>query len=316
MVVAANDLIIDSLEEINAMTAGDPLNATDGAKGLTVLNRMIDTTNAGRGNISSERLDTYTLTIGKQNYSIGVDPSGAQTADLAGPRPMGLSRVNLLLSAPSNTVRRKVDLLTKTQWSQRSVINVAGMPIELYNDEADPLSTWKFYMIPDQAYQIEAYTWQQRAQIAAAIATGTVTTNGTAVTWSAGAQFPASPYFGAILINGVTYGVATYNSATSLTLSASAGVQASPVPFVIGGIATPIIVPPGYYEFWMYGLALRLAGPFGKPASQTTIAAFQDARYAITSLNAHSPQISTNSDFAGTDGGLYNWMSGMLDEDE
>jgi hypothetical protein len=53
---------------------------------------------------------------------------------------------------------------------------------------------------------------------------GTVNTSGTAVTWVSGDEFPSSMNGGYILIDGTPYSV-TWNSATSLTLGASAGTQ-------------------------------------------------------------------------------------------
>ncbi len=59
---------------------------------------------------------------------------------------------------------------------------------------------------------------------------GMVSTNGTAVTWFShqggqNDQFYLSPTPSSIVINNITYGVASVNSATSLTLTQSAGVQ-------------------------------------------------------------------------------------------
>jgi len=64
--------------------------------------------------------------------------------------------------------------------------------------------------------------------------TGTVNTSGTAVTWASGTQFSVTSGGGgsshisatsSININGTTYTVSNYNSATSLTLTTSAGTQ-------------------------------------------------------------------------------------------
>lgn len=55
--------------------------------------------------------------------------------------------------------------------------------------------------------------------------TGVVNTAGTAVTWVSGTQFTAAVAGAQILIAGAPYTVQTYNSATSLTLTASAGTQ-------------------------------------------------------------------------------------------
>lgn len=64
---------------------------------------------------------------------------------------------------------------------------------------------------------------------------GQVTTSGTSVAWSSGSQFLSIMAGQPIFINGVIYTVSTYNSATSLTLTTSAGTQASPVPYAFYG---------------------------------------------------------------------------------
>ncbi len=57
-----------------------------------------------------------------------------------------------------------------------------------------------------------------------------VSTSGTAVTWVSGMIFPNTLLTGgatSIIINGVSYGISAWNSATSLTLQSSAGTQTS-----------------------------------------------------------------------------------------
>lgn len=74
-----------------------------------------------------------------------------------------------------------------------------------------------------------------------------------------------------------------------------------------------LAIPPGYYEFWLYSLAIRLCGPFGKTAPATTIELFNEARAAVQSLNCTSPRMATDGDLPGGRGGLYNWMSGSVE---
>src|ERR1700685_4090849 len=91
-------IVTEALENLQAMAAGDPLNATDGAKGLAVLNRLIDSSTIAKGNVFTERIDTWTTVIGQQTYTIGVDPAGIQTATLTpADRPVRVTRANLLL---------------------------------------------------------------------------------------------------------------------------------------------------------------------------------------------------------------------------
>lgn len=62
---------------------------------------------------------------------------------------------------------------------------------------------------------------------------GSVSTSGTAVTWVSGDRFSALSNGQPIAINGVGYTISTVNSATSITLTATAGSQAG-VPFYAG----------------------------------------------------------------------------------
>jgi hypothetical protein len=63
------------------------------------------------------------------------------------------------------------------------------------------------------------------AKPADATFSGTVNTSGTAVTWVTGTKFDQLLTQSSILINGVSYTVASVNSATSVTLTTSAGTQ-------------------------------------------------------------------------------------------
>jgi hypothetical protein len=240
--MTAQDFIYDALRILGFMRAGQTNGPEVLADGLTTLNGMIDAQNIGRGNIFTERIDTWTLTIGKQTYTIGVDPAGILTPDLDAVRPVRLVRANVLLSSGENTVRRKINLLTRRQWSSKAVQNVSGMPIDLYNDMADPLSTYWFYMVPDQAYVIETYSWQQFAAAAS--------------------------------------------------------------------LSALIVVPQGYYEYWVYSLAERLGPKVGKKLSAEAADVLRGARAAVQLLNLRSVPARTDSDLNDDHGGLYNWIAG------
>jgi len=243
--LAGTDLFIEALEEIGAISAGDPLTTNDAAKGLAVLNRMILSQSVNPGNIFTERIDTWPTVIGKQTYTIGVDPAGLLTPDLALARPIRLTRANLLMVSGSNTVRREIKLLTDAEWRAKAVQNVAGIPIELYNDGSNPLSTYYLYMVPSQIWTIETYSWQQF--------------------------------------------------------------------FALPALTTILQIPPGYYEYWLYALAIRCATPFGKTPSATTLALYAEARANVMRLNSASPVMRCDSDHDTGDQDLYNWLSGGIE---
>ncbi len=161
------DLITEALEEIGASAAGEPLSTADQTKALAVLKRLVLSSNINRGNIATLRIDQWTLVSGQQTYTIGIDPAAVPVvANFVAVRPNKIERANVLLQAGGTIVRRKLNLLDDDQWAAKAFQAIDSIPLELYNDMAYPLSTYYFYPIPDQAYVIETYTWQQFAQAA------------------------------------------------------------------------------------------------------------------------------------------------------
>lgn len=71
-----------------------------------------------------------------------------------------------------------------------------------------------------------------------------------------------------------------------------------------------ILIPPGYYEYWVYGLAMRLAAAFGRQVPATTAQFFSESRAMIRRTNSKAPHIYSEGE-SGT--GLYNWRSGLED---
>ena len=83
---------------------------------------------------------------------------------------------------------------------------------------------------------------------------GTVTTNGFNVTWDSGSQFDGLGPPDTIMINGLSYGIATVPDNTHMTLSTSAGVQTNVnYTAAVPGAATPLFQPAleseGYSDF-------------------------------------------------------------------
>lgn len=319
MPLSVNDLITDAMQELGALAAGEPLltptgaMTPDAAKGLATYNRMIDAVQISKGNIFTERADLYTLVIGQQAYTIGIDPTGVAMATFPVVRPIRLSRVNVLLaSGGSGPIYRKVSIRSAAQWGARQYRRTQAIPYEMYPDYAYPLSTWQFFPYPDQAYQIEVWSWQQFAQAGPIIGQGTVTTAGTGVTWVSGTTFTVAQAGAGIVIAGTTYLVSAFVDATHLTLASGAGAQTA-VGYVTGGIATLIVIPPGYYEYWMYSLTIRLAAAFGRTLKDQTIELYKEAREAVMSLNCVSPRQRTDFDTGSRNQGLYNWLDGQVE---
>lgn len=118
-------------------------------------------------------------------------------------------------------------------------------------------------------------------------ASGTVTTSGTAVTWVSGPKFMGgwaanlgSGLSTAIVINGVSYNIASVTSETALVLTATAGVQSSPVSYSVGGV-TYNYGGPWSAEF-LGTLATPAVGPNGQMA--LTIAELSSAPLSFAAV--------------------------------
>ncbi len=96
------------------------------------------------------------------------------------------------------------------------------------------------------------------AKPADATFSGTVNTSGTAVTWATGSQFNQLLTQGKMVINGVSYTVASVNSATSATLTTSAGTQS--------GVAYS--VPSRFTQSGNVNFGYTQPPPGGQPSTQ------------------------------------------------
>lgn len=75
----------------------------------------------------------------------------------------------------------------------------------------------------------------------------------------------------------------------------------------------PISYPPGYDDFWLYQLALRLCGPFGRPVPQHLPEMERRAIDRIIASNVVPPRIGTDPALIhGGGGGRFNWASGYV----
>ena len=138
-------------------------------------------------------------------------------------------------------------------------------------------------------------------------ATGLVNTAGTAVTYSSGTQFPLTGWNGqTIIINGVSYVISQVTSATTLTLTGSAGTQTG-VSFTGPSSITGSIQILGAVDAISYLAAAAVLIPRGSPLIQQYDQAGMDAlddlvvkvargqqhssyrRRAYSSRNGHGP---------------------------
>lgn len=238
------NLITAAAEELEVIDSGGSLTNAEQISAIDRLNRLLDSSGAQRPLVFTERIDLMTLSPNVQSYTIGVDPTGVHFAAFNVPRPVQITRANLLLSS---TVRKPLDLLDDRQWAAIRYQQNYGPPEGVYFDggfgtgTTSGFGTMLFYLIPDKAYQWEMYSWQQMASVS--------------------------------------------------------------------GPNDLLNYPPGYADFWLYSLVMRMAPMFGRQATATHVELLRQARETLASLNCASPELRSDPALGGGVG-MYNWLTG------
>jgi hypothetical protein len=151
-------LIEDALSHAGIFAPGETIPAADADSCSRNFDSFVDRLNATRQAIFSETILNVALVPGQQTRTIG--PGG----DINTTRPQQITAANLIFSpSTSSEVRRPLDLWVEQQWSQLRFQNVQGPPLRMYQQTGYPLWTLYFYPIPDQAYGLELYVWNQLA---------------------------------------------------------------------------------------------------------------------------------------------------------
>jgi hypothetical protein len=87
-----------------------------------------------------------------------------------------------------------------------------------------------------------------------------------------------------------------------------------------GNVAPPLLTtavafPPGYLEFWLGGLAIRLSSMHGLEVPQSVMDTYGRAQRGIQRVNAAEACPLLETDHVGGGEGMYNWLSGQRNSD-
>lgn len=153
----ARDIIQDALETIRVYNPGESFNPPDGARGLSVLNDMLDS-------LSNESLSCFTylrqgfpLVINQSAYTVG--PGG----DIDGPRPL---RVNDAAGSAyildQNNNRYPMDVVDQIKWNLRTTAAVnSNLPDTLLYEPNMPLGTIRVWPTPSEVYNVYFFSYAQ-----------------------------------------------------------------------------------------------------------------------------------------------------------
>jgi hypothetical protein len=132
---------------------------------LISLNGLLDSLNIQPGAIYTVQPARYTLAPPKTFYTIGIDPTGAVTADFQAPRPIHIDRARLVLTSSPSPVYLPLHIATDAQWASIVVREIpVTIPQIMYCNYDHPIAKLFFWGYPTQANDLEMWTWQPLTQ--------------------------------------------------------------------------------------------------------------------------------------------------------
>lgn len=140
----ARELIEDALEAEGFLSEGLDMSAWEATRGLRSLNLMLRGWQARQLTVPYRTTESFTLTIGQSDYTIGVG------GDLDTARPLAIHNAYL---RESNTDYQLAEAALQI-WAQRSRKSERGRPAWYYYEPEEPLGRLRFTREPDAAYTL------------------------------------------------------------------------------------------------------------------------------------------------------------------
>lgn len=153
----AREIVQDALETIRVYSPGETFNPPDGARGLSVLNDMLDS-------LSNESLSCFTylrqqfaLVINQNSYTVG--PGG----DINGPRPLRVSdAAGSAYILDQNNNKYPMEVVDQITWNLRTTAAVnSNLPDTLLYDPQMPLGVIRVWPTPNEVYNVYFFSYAQ-----------------------------------------------------------------------------------------------------------------------------------------------------------
>lgn len=150
------ELIQDAAIEAGIQDPNESMSAEMSAHALRVLNRMLDAWSTEDLMVYTEERNVYALTIGQQDYTIGVG------GNFNVARPVQVTRCSAILSGQTPVVEIPIPILLTQDWQGVAVKTTTGsFPTSVYITGDYPLQKLSMWPIPSIACSIAIYSWGQ-----------------------------------------------------------------------------------------------------------------------------------------------------------
>jgi len=159
-VPTARDIIIDAMTELNVVSPGESIDAALINKGLSALNRMIDSWATENLMIYARVFNTYTLIPGHQPHTLGPSTNTPAPDWVFGgkgdSRPVKINAASLLTTGTTPPSNLPINIRDAAWWSEQRVQQLTGQyPTDLYYDPAWPNGNLYFWPVPTVSRQVQ-----------------------------------------------------------------------------------------------------------------------------------------------------------------
>lgn len=153
MPYTTRDLLTETYRDLTILAAGETLDTTDEAFGLSKLTRLFDNWNAERAGVYANRLTTYALVPSLNPHTIG--PTASSPTFVATQRPVTIDWANIVIS----NIRTPLNIRGSQWWAALTLPTlVVDIPSELHYEPDWPLGKIYLYPVPGAAYGLELLT--------------------------------------------------------------------------------------------------------------------------------------------------------------
>jgi hypothetical protein len=164
--VTISELCIDALVEINAASAGQPVQPEILALALRRLNLILDQFNATDQKLYADLFSTYNIPVTGNPITIG--PTGVWVYPIARPNLIPQAAV-ILNTGSAPYVRIPLSPMTPQQWQNLATPTLAAtLPNRFFYNPTSPNGEFYFWTVANTAYQVQLLTRQMLSQVTTA----------------------------------------------------------------------------------------------------------------------------------------------------
>lgn len=159
MATTALDIIKGALRHISAYQSGDQLDAPDANDCLTSLNDLLDHLSTDHDAVFGSLENILYYTGGKYQYTIGIDPTGATTADFNVPRPLRITNAFTRITTQGTGYDYQIEIISQDRYVEYGLKSIPyPWPTALWYNNTYPFGMISFYGAPVGGGELHLFT--------------------------------------------------------------------------------------------------------------------------------------------------------------